>query len=622
MRPKTRLTLVIVAMVGAVVVALSGLYLRALFSIKLNDTIEIARVSAEQVKSYLLERVRQGGPEAPGTSLEQTKRRWRRLIREDSQLPPFLIGTVASSAAVVEVLISDEDGRVIASSNPAQVDGQAPHMAQLIEWSHESAWRKLWQVLTSLRDLELRVPLGAAPAEEAVFTIHVVLSTALLRDAVAPELRRLAATSLICLLVSAGAAGLLARRAARPLEQVAAMIDQLAKGEGVAEPAPARQDSELEALQSKLALLGRQIRGASEHAAEMRGRLEQLLERLEEAILLFDRNGALVMAGGATERFLGRGRWELIGAGLDELFPPSTPLGALVQASATHRQRLRNHRSAARLADGSEIPLLVSVEVLEDFPARERRGVVVTLRDAESRRQLESEIDVSLRREARGRLLSGVAHEIKNPLNSIYTHLQLLELELKEKAPELGARIEIIGREIKRLDRMVVTLLDFTRPLELRLEETDLVALAEEITGLLAPAASARGVRLEVAAETPRAVIPADRSLLRQAVINVVLNAIECMDRPGSVEISVGRAAAGGYELRVRDQGRGIPPEIQDKIFNLYFTTKSQGSGIGLTMAWRIAELHGAHLDFASRPGAGTTFRFLFPAAAASAGAA
>jgi PAS domain S-box-containing protein len=612
---------VIVAMVGAVVVALSSLYLRALFAIKLDDTIEIARVSAEQVKSYVLERVRQAGPEAPGASLEEAKRRWARLIRDDPHLPAFLIRTVASSAAVVEILISDDEGRVIASSNPAQADEPAPQMTPLIEWSRMSTSRKLWQLLGSLRDLELRVPLGAAPAGHAVFTIHVVLSTTLLRDAIVPELARLAALSAVCLLVSAGAAGLLARRAARPLEQVAAMIDQLAKGEGLAEPAPARQDSELEALQSKLALLGRQIRGASEHAAEMRGRLEQLLERLEEAILLFDRNGRLAIAGGATERFLGRGRWELIGAELEELFPPASPLGALVQAAATHRQRLRNHRLATRLPDGSETLLLVSVEVLEEFPARERRGLVVTLRDAESRRQLESEIDVSLRREAMGRLLSGVAHEIKNPLNSIYTHLQLLELEAREKAPELSAEIETIGSEIKRLDRMVVTLLDFTRPLELRREETDLVALAEEIAGLLAPVASERAVRLEVAAETPRAVVSADRSLLRQAVMNVVLNGIEAMDQPGSVEISIAPADS-GYELRVRDQGRGIPPEIRDKIFNLYFTTKGRGSGIGLTMAWRIAELHGARLDFDSRPGEGTTFRFLFPAAAARAGTA
>ncbi len=621
MRPRTRLTLVIVAMVGAVVVALSSLYLQALIGIKLDDTIEIARVSAEQVKSYVLERVRRAGPEAPGASLEEAKRRWVRLVREDPQLPAFLIRTVASSAAVVEILVSGDEGRVIASSNPAQVDEPAPRMTPLMEWSRMSTSRKLWQVLGPLRDLELRVPLGAAPAGQAVFTIHVVLSTALLRDAIVPELTKLAALSLACLLVSAGAAGLLARRAARPLEQVAAMIDQLAKGEGLAEPAPARQDSELEALQSKLALLGRQIRGASEHAAEMRGRLEQLLERLEEAILLFDRNGRLAVAGGATERFLGRGRWEMIGAELEELFPPASPLGALVQAAASHRQRLRNHRLAARLPDGSETPLLVSVEVLEDFPARERRGLVVTLRDAESRRQLESEIDVSLRREAMGRLLSGVAHEIKNPLNSIYTHLQLLELEAKEKAPELGAEIETIGSEIKRLDRMVVTLLDFTRPLELRREETDLVALAEEIAGLLAPVASERAVRLEVAAETPRAVVSADRSLLRQAVMNVVLNGIEAMEQPGSVKISIAPAES-GYELRVRDQGRGIPPEIRDKIFNLYFTTKGRGSGIGLTMAWRIAELHGARLDFDSRPGEGTTFRFLFPAAAARAGAA
>lgn len=615
LRPNTRLTIQIVAIVGATVLILSSLYLDRLFETKLEDLIRIAQLSGEQVKNHLIRRVLEQSRAAPPADLAEAKRRWLRLVREDPLLSPFLIGTIASSGAVVEILIAYEDGRVIAASNPARLDKPVPAVRNLADWSRERVWRRLWQVLTSLRDLELTLPLGAAATGEPVFTIHVIVSTVLLRDAVMPQLRSLAAASLLCLLASTALAALLARIAGRPLERVARIIDELAQGKAVAELPPAPQDRELAALESKLALLGQRIRGASQSADELRGRVDQLLARLEEAIFLFDRNGRLVIAGGATDRLLGLGRWEAIGRSLEELFPPSSAVGALVAASVEHRQRLSSHRAVARLPGGEEIQLLVGVEVIEDFPSRERLGVVVTLRDAESRRQLESQLDVSYRREAIGRLLEGVAHEIKNPLNSIYTHVQLLGLELGERAPELRPEIEVIGREIKTLDRMVVTLLDFTRPLELHLEETDLGELAREVAALVAPGAAQRGVTVEADAPAEAALVRADRSLLRQAVMNVVLNGIESMQRAGRVRLVV-TPGAGGHVLSVSDEGCGIAPEIRDKIFNLYFTTKGRGSGIGLAMTYRVVQLHGARLDFDSRPGQGTTFRFTFPAAA------
>ncbi len=614
LRPGTRLTIEIVAIVAAVVAVLSGLYMARLFDSKIEDLVRIAQLSGEQVKNHLIHRVLDEERRLERTDLAEAKRRWLRLVREDPLLPPFLISTTAASGAVVEISIAYEDGRVIAASNPARLAKPVPPVPSLAEWSRQGVWRKWWQVLTSQQDLQLRVPLGVAATGEPVFTIHVILSTVLLRDAVVPQLRGLAAVSLLCLLASTVLAALLARLAGRPLERVARIIDQIAQGKAVAELPAAPQDRELAAIESKLALLGKRIHGASRSADELRGRVDQLLARLEDAILLFDRQHRLVIAGGATDRFLGLGRWEAIGRPLEELFPPSGALGALVAAAVEHRQRLSGHRAVSRLPDGSEIQLLVGVEVIEDFPSRERLGVVVTLRDAESRRQLESELDGSYRREAIGRLLEGVAHEIKNPLNSIYTHIQLLGLQLGERAPELREEIEIIGREIKTLDRMVVTLLDFTRPLELRLEETDLVELAGEIAALLAPGAAQRGVAVVAEAQVETARVRADRSLLRQAVMNVVLNGIESMRRPGRVRLSVA-PGEGGYVLSVSDEGCGIAPEIRDKIFNLYFTTKGRGSGIGLAMTYRVVQLHGAKLDFDSRPGEGATFRFTFPAA-------
>lgn len=616
MAPRTRLTLLIVALVGLVATVLSGLYLYRLAEAKFEDVLEITRVAGEQVKTYLLQRVRERWAQAaPGAAAEEPEQKWRRLVREDAELGAFLVSTIASSGSVVEILITDENGIVVSASNPGRVDRPAPDVPGLLEWGRQSAWRKLAGVLSSARDLELRVPLGTAQARRAVFTIRVVVSSVLLRNAVVPQLRGLAIVSLLGLVISAFAAGLIANLAARPLERLAAMIDLISQGKSAAELPPAPPDRELAAIQSKLALLGEQVRGATASASQWRGNVEQLLERLEDAVWLFDRHDKLVMVGKAAERFLGRGRWEMIGQPLGEVFPASTPLGALIQASTQLNEPLRNHLLEFQRAGGAVMRVLVSVEAVEEAPGRQRIGTLVTLRDIESRRLLESQLDVSYRREAMGRILRGVAHEIKNPLNSINLHLQMLKLELAETAPEAQPEIDVISREIKNLDGMVVTLLDFTRPLELKLGDTDLVGLAREIAGLVQPEAARKGIRVEVVSKEDVAILRADQALLRQAVMNVVVNGLECMQRGGRLRIEVERRPE-VLLLSVADEGPGIPPEIRDRVFNLYFTTKGRGSGIGLAMTWRVVELHHATIDFTSEMGKGTTFRFRFPVAA------
>jgi hypothetical protein len=236
----------------------------------------------------------------------------------------------------------------------------------------------------------------------------------------------------------------------------------------------------------------------------------------------------------------------------------------------------------------------------------------VILRDAETRRQIETQVEISKRLAAISRLTGGAAHEIKNPLNAIGLHLELLKNRLAGSQTEPPPELDVIMREIARLNRVVNTFLDFTRPVDLKLTDVHLGKLLEEIAGLAGPEAVKTQVRIRVDDGFPGAVIKADRDLLKQAVLNLAANGIQAM--PGGGELKLGLARAGAeVELEVADQGAGIPPEIQDKIFGLYFTTKKEGSGIGLAMAFRVVQLHSGTIDFSSEPGRGTTFRVRFP---------
>jgi signal transduction histidine kinase len=209
-------------------------------------------------------------------------------------------------------------------------------------------------------------------------------------------------------------------------------------------------------------------------------------------------------------------------------------------------------------------------------------------------------------------LTGGVAHEIKNPLNAIALRLEILRGLVADQAPETAPEFALISKEVMRLDRVVKTFLDFTRPLKLDFKEVDLAALTREVSTLVAPDASRHHVCMEISAPPDFIAIRADRDHLKQALLNIVVNGIEAMNDGGTLRIEVARDA-GHALIRVVDQGPGIPPELRERVFKLYFTTKEKGSGIGLAMAFRAVQLHGGTVDFWDSPGHGCTFELKFP---------
>jgi signal transduction histidine kinase len=172
--------------------------------------------------------------------------------------------------------------------------------------------------------------------------------------------------------------------------------------------------------------------------------------------------------------------------------------------------------------------------------------------------------------------------------------------------------MDIIGNEIRRLDRVVQTLVDFTRPVELKLAPTDLRKLAEEVALLAGPEAESHHVKLEFSALAASLPVYIDADLFKQAILNIVLNGVQAMPDGGTLKMAA-RKTESAAVIEISDQGHGIPKEIQDKIFNLYFTTKKAGSGIGLAMTYRVLQLHNGALEFETEQGKGTTFRMQVP---------
>jgi signal transduction histidine kinase len=194
-------------------------------------------------------------------------------------------------------------------------------------------------------------------------------------------------------------------------------------------------------------------------------------------------------------------------------------------------------------------------------------------------------------------------------------HLELLKTKLGEGSAPALRHLEIIESEIHRLDRVVQTLVEFSRPVELQLREQDLRQIIADVLQLAAEDLFRNNVTLVSRLPEKPMLANLDADLFKQAVLNVIQNGAQAMQQGGTLEVILEEDVKVAV-LRIRDEGPGIPEEIREKIFDLYFTTKSGGSGIGLAMTYRILQLHHGNVQVKSRAERGTEFLLRIPLAA------
>src|SRR5579863_7465431 len=358
----------------------------------------------------------------------------------------------------------------------------------------------------------------------------------------------------------------------------------------------------------KIANLGRQIRDSKEIFSALKDNVDQLMSNLQDGLMLFSRDSRVVLVSAPVEALLGRPRSDLLGRSVQEVFDRHSHLGTALLDAFERRRALSEREFEA--TGGKHVQ--VSLDFVQE--KNSQIGALLIMRDAESVRRIGDEIELSRRLSASGRLTRGVAHEVKNPINAIVLHLQLLRNKLAHQEPDTRRHMDIIESEIRRLDRVVQTLVDFTRPRDLHLEEVDLRRLLDDVAQLAAPDAEQHGVTIERHLSEMRLPIKVDVDLMKQAILNVVLNGVQAMPNGGVLTISA-RPRENAVIAEVQDQGSGIPQEMHDKVFELYFTTKKDGSGIGLAQTYQILQWHYGSIDFESGAGAGTTFRFHIPVA-------
>ncbi len=455
---------------------------------------------------------------------------------------------------------------------------------------------------------DLSIPIRRGSDEQFGY-IRVGISTVLLKTELAPQLNRTLVYLAIAIVLSLVLAASVSNFALRPLEAIGRRLDQMTAEVPDSQPQPdPRRVDEYGLVNTKIDRLGRQIRDVKEVFTTMKGNLDQVMGSLQEGVMLFTNQNRVVLVSASAERFLGWSRDQMLGKSVEEIFTDGNKLGQIVlDAFALHHVISQRE---IELENGRRIQIAL------DFIADrgQRIGALLTMRDAESVRRLENELELSRRVTAIGRLTSGVAHEVKNPINAIVVHLELLREKLRSGDDDSRRHMDIIGSEIHRLDRVVKTLVDFNRAIEPRFSTFDLRRLVDDVNMLASPDAARNGVKIETLAGPDPLLVKADTDLLKQALLNVVLNGVQSMEDGGALKITALHDEVSA-SIEVRDEGRGISPEIRDKVFNLFFTTRKEGSGMGLAISYRVMQLHGGSLSFESELGVGTKFRITLPLA-------
>ncbi len=355
-----------------------------------------------------------------------------------------------------------------------------------------------------------------------------------------------------------------------------------------------------------------QIRALLFDLATENERLEVVLDSMNDGVLVADTDHKIVLYNKAAERLVPLTTTDVYERPLadaidDDEIAEFVRETLAQQHSVLDREFTLEENGSARILSCSVFPLVragrIQGNILHVEEITEKRGREARLRRAENLASLTT-------------LAAGVAHEIKNPLGSIGIHMQLIQKALDSNgtvdSDKISEFVEIVNEEVERLNRIVVDFLFAVRPMDMSPRDEDLSRVVADVLTFVRYECEQAGVEIKQNLDEELPTLQIDEKYIKQALMNMVKNAISAMPDGGDLTVST-YLNGDDVCLRVADTGVGIEDDVIDKIFEPYFTTKEFGSGIGLTLVYKIVKEHNGEISVLSHPGKGTTFTITFP---------
>src|SRR6266849_6528901 len=555
--------------------------------------VQEASGQAQLVAKQIYAQIGQALTRAPGRPPLET-------LRRDRELRSLLESSVGYSPHLVYAFVSDGTGAALLDTRREREGAPALQPGRLDELLGLGTIRRFSALYRSGETYEAVLPMNLNGQPFA--TIHLGVSTTLLRKELNASVGRSLTLAVIALPLAWLAAMALAQLTLRPLHALGGELDRLRRGEFDV-GASLGGGNEFQELSSQLQRLGQEMQADRTASLSEKAQLEHIVDQLEDGVIFLNTDQRILFFNRAAAAAVGRPLEQVVGIPLTEVLPDDHPLCELMAENGMGAAAPHN-RTLTFPQDGSTREFLVSIVAMRD--KNRAMGAAILMKDLDSIKTVQSLVSYSAKLAALGRLTSGVAHEVKNPLNAMMIHLELLKERLEDSGVDVKKSLEVIGGEIRRLDRVVQGFLKFMRPQELTLKPVDLNAMLQSVCALLEAESLSHGVRFVLELDAALPAVSADEELLRQAFINIVQNAVQAMPSGGGVRIRTRPEEVDWVRVTVTDQGVGIAPENVDKIFKLYYTSKPGGSGIGLSVVYRIVQLHDGTVEAKSELGRGT----------------
>jgi PAS domain S-box-containing protein len=613
LRPGIRILLVLALVFFALIVGIgsAALEISTLTQVQIDSAVNRAKLAGHIVFSQLAITLR----DSSGTAEE--------AIRSDARLATVIADARELTPAVSYILVADTTNRVLIHSDPALTDSVIlPKPPLLAPEGFNASIRQFSSMLKESGNYELAIPLDlyGRPFGSVRVGIAAVLVREDLLSVFRTDLLKIVVQVLLAIVL-----GLLVSWSSilRPLARIEKGLEHLRRGD-FSHRLAVDPTTELGQIASLINQLGEALAREHESFANQReslvsegNALRSIVNAVDDGLLMIDRNRQIIMSNQRASAILGVKFSEFAGKPLSTALAKNHPLVKLVEKSFDE-----NRPESAQIelkSDHGNSVFLASSQVVGE--SSHQQGAIISLREYGRMREIQEMLDHARVLARLGKMAAGVAHEVRNPLNAMVLHVELIRtrLEMEQLGKENGGRklhehLNVVSKEIARLERVVSGFLKLTRLQELQLTAIEVPPFLNELKQLVLPEARMAGVDIEIEVQDNVPHIYGDEEVLRQAFLNLLKNAVQASP-PGSESIRLSAESDGAVvQMSVEDRGQGIPPELQSRVFDLYYTTKKEGTGVGLSQAQQAIEMHGGTITLTSKPDVGTVFRIRLPA--------